>query len=129
MSNRIRVSKGEDIMFDLIFDMVCGNDWDTMVIVTEDDCLYGIPCGYKYASDKIMNMCGVDEYDCEPIWEKKVKLSSMKASGLTEFHHSGLYKRYGLLIERDRDSNELHVCCAEDDWGGFTSVQDYNPNV
>lgn len=101
-------------MFDLIFDMVCGDEWDIMVIVTDDGCLYGVPCEYNSASN------------CETLWEKKVKLSSMKVDGLTEFHHSGTCKRYGLLIEKDRTNNELHICCAEDDWGGFVSVQDYD---
>lgn len=95
-------------MFDLIFEMVCENEYDVMALVVMDDTLYVVPCddtpsGYY------------------PVYKKKVKLSDIK---VTEFMNCKVDdERVDAVLFR-KYKNELEIILVTDTWDGFQPLDD-----
>lgn len=71
-------------MFDLLFDIVCGEKYNTMIFTEDYGVLYGIPC----ESDS----------GCSAVYSEKVELSNTTAF----FHTSGNdYDQEGIMITKE----------------------------
>ena len=95
-------------MLDLMFDMICGKDYHTMVLVFKDDSLYAVPCEGTVGG-------------IYPQYDKQVKLSQRKVEGLTGdygFESDKLLR--GIIITLYDDEFEIEL--VEDSWDGFCFV-------
>ncbi len=85
-------------MLDFIFDIVCDNKYNVMVLVIKDGVLYGIPCEEYISGDY-------------PAYDKKVKLSE---SNITDFDLDG-----NEAIKITRYGNEMEIKLSSDTWDGY----------
>ena len=95
-------------MFDLIFEMVCGNEYDVMALVVRDDTLYAVPC------DDAMS-------GYYPVNKKKLKLSDVK---IDTFMNCKVDNASVDAILFRKYNNKLDIILVCDSWDGFQPLDD-----
>ena len=85
-------------MFDFIFEIVCGDKYNVMVLTVKDGVLYGIPC----------DECMSGDY---PVINEKVKLSEAK---ICDFD---LDEKDAIKISKH--GNQIDIKLSNDSWDGY----------
>lgn len=85
-------------MFDFIFEIVCGDKYNVMVLTAKDGVLYGIPC----------EECMSGDY---PVEKEKVRLTEAE---ITYFDLNG-----NEAIKITKHGNKMEVKLSSDTWDGY----------